>query len=156
MSVQTQIDRLTGAKTDIAAAIADKGVTVPDGTLLDGMAALIASIQVSDETVKQATVTTSNTTVSSTITFSGITGQPREGAICMNDAEWDTGGNRHYVIYGSSLSNTAELVKASSSSVSVGVSAVTATYASANFSIQVTGLNNRFRPGSAYTLYYKT
>ena len=156
MSVQTQIDRLTGAKTDIAAAIADKGVTVPDGTLLDGMAALIASIQVSDETVKQATVTTSNTTVSSTITFSGITGQPREWAICINDAEWETGDNRYYVIYGSSLSNTAELVNASSSSITVVFSAVTATYASANFSIQVTGFKNRFLPGSDYTLYYKT
>lgn len=45
MSVQTQIDRLESAKEAIATAIADKGVAVPDGTLLDGMASLIESIE---------------------------------------------------------------------------------------------------------------
>ena len=44
MSIQTEITRLEGAKSDIATAIANKGVTVPDGTLLDGMAALIGQI----------------------------------------------------------------------------------------------------------------
>lgn len=44
MSIQSEIDRLTAAKTDIAAAIAAKSVTVPDGTGLDGMAALIGQI----------------------------------------------------------------------------------------------------------------
>lgn len=45
MSVQTQIDRLASAKAAIKTAIEGKGVTVPDGTLLDGMAALIDSIE---------------------------------------------------------------------------------------------------------------
>lgn len=45
MSVATEISRLKSAKSAIAAAIAGKGVTVPDGTLLDGMAALIDSIE---------------------------------------------------------------------------------------------------------------
>lgn len=45
MSVQTEITRIESAKTAIATAIAGKGVTVPDGTLLDGMAALIESIE---------------------------------------------------------------------------------------------------------------
>ena len=44
MSVQSEITRLETAKTNIATAITNKGVTVPDGTLLDGMAALIESI----------------------------------------------------------------------------------------------------------------
>lgn len=44
MSVQSEIDRIAGAKSDIATAIANKGVTVPSGTKLDGMAALIDSI----------------------------------------------------------------------------------------------------------------
>ena len=43
--VQTEIDRLESAKQAIASAIADKGVTVPSGTMLDGMAALIESIE---------------------------------------------------------------------------------------------------------------
>ena len=45
MSVQTEITRIESAKTAIATAIEGKGVTVPDGTMLDGMAALIDSIE---------------------------------------------------------------------------------------------------------------
>ena len=45
MSIQTELTRITNAKASIVAAIEGKGVTVPDGTLLDGMAALIDSIE---------------------------------------------------------------------------------------------------------------
>ena len=45
MSVQSEITRLQNAKAAIKAAIEGKGVTVPDGTLLDGMASLIESIE---------------------------------------------------------------------------------------------------------------
>lgn len=44
MSIQTELTRLTNAKAAIQTAIEGKGVTVPSGTLLDGMAALIESI----------------------------------------------------------------------------------------------------------------
>ena len=47
MSVQTEITRIESAKTAIATAIEGKGVTVPDGTKLDGMAALIEGIEAS-------------------------------------------------------------------------------------------------------------
>ena len=45
MSIQTELARLTNAKAAIQTAIERKGVTVPDGTLLDGMVALIESIE---------------------------------------------------------------------------------------------------------------
>ena len=45
MSIQSEIDRIVGGKTAIATAIEGKGVTVPEGTLLDGMAPLIESIE---------------------------------------------------------------------------------------------------------------
>ena len=45
MSIQTELTRLTNAKAAIKAAIEGKGVTVPSDTLLDGMAALIESIE---------------------------------------------------------------------------------------------------------------
>ncbi len=45
MSIQTELTRITDAKSAIKTAIEGKGVTVPDGTLLDGMAALIESIE---------------------------------------------------------------------------------------------------------------
>lgn len=44
MSVKTQIDRLTSAKSAIKSAIEGKGVSVPASTKLDGMATLITSI----------------------------------------------------------------------------------------------------------------
>ena len=45
MSIQTELTRITNAKSAIKAAIEGKGVTVPEATLLDGMAALIESIE---------------------------------------------------------------------------------------------------------------
>lgn len=45
MSIQSELTRLTNAKAAIKTAIEGKGVTVPDTTLLDGMAALIESIE---------------------------------------------------------------------------------------------------------------
>ena len=45
MSIQTELTRITNAKSAIKTAIEGKGVTVPDGTMLDGMAALIEGIE---------------------------------------------------------------------------------------------------------------
>lgn len=45
MSVQTQIDRISGAVSAALAALSEKGVTVPDGTKVDGLAELIESIE---------------------------------------------------------------------------------------------------------------
>ena len=45
MSIQTELTRITNAKAAIKTAIEGKGVAVPDATLLDGMAALIESIE---------------------------------------------------------------------------------------------------------------
>lgn len=51
MSIATEISRIKSAKSAIAAAIAGKGVTVPDGTMLDGMAALVESIEAGGGTI---------------------------------------------------------------------------------------------------------
>ena len=45
MSIQTELTRIKNAKAAIKTAIEGKGVTVPDTTLLDGMASLIESIE---------------------------------------------------------------------------------------------------------------
>lgn len=44
MSVQTQIDRISGNVSAALSAIAEKGVTVPSGSNSDALAGLIASI----------------------------------------------------------------------------------------------------------------
>lgn len=68
MSIQSEITRLETAKSAIAAAIAEKGVTVPDGTMLDGMAALIEAIQ-AGETSKLVSGTITPSKDSSTISI---------------------------------------------------------------------------------------
>ena len=45
MSIQSELERIAFAKTAIRSAIEGKGVTVPSGTLIDGMAPLIDSIE---------------------------------------------------------------------------------------------------------------
>ena len=65
MSISSEITRISNAKTAIAESIANKGVTVPSGTKIDGMAALIDSIQTGGAAVqpsKALTVTSNGTT----------------------------------------------------------------------------------------------
>lgn len=45
MSIQTQIDRISESVSAALTALTEKGVTVPDGTKVDGLAALIAAIE---------------------------------------------------------------------------------------------------------------
>ena len=67
MSIQSEITRLETAKSDIATAITNKGVTVPSGTKLDGMAALIGSIESGGANLQTKSVTyTSNGTATIT------------------------------------------------------------------------------------------
>ena len=65
MSISSEITRISNAKTEIAESIANKGVTVPSGTKIDGMATLIDSIETGGAAVqpsKALTVTSNGTT----------------------------------------------------------------------------------------------
>ena len=57
MSIQTELTSITNAKAAIKTAVEGKGVTVPDGTLLDGMASLIDSIEAGGGNVASGTFT---------------------------------------------------------------------------------------------------
>ena len=59
--------RLANAKTAIATAIEGKGVTVPDGTLLDGMAPLIESIETGGGNFATGTFTTTDDITSNVV-----------------------------------------------------------------------------------------
>ena len=89
MSIQTELTRITNAKAAIKTAIEGKGVTVPDATLLDGMAALIESIEAGGG----ANVTTGTITVTSDtndfILTHGLGEIPVFFAICMASAAPD-------------------------------------------------------------------
>lgn len=65
MSINTELARLTNAKAAIKAAIEGKGVTVPDGTLLDGMASLIEGIEAGGKIEKGVYIPTEDIELSS-------------------------------------------------------------------------------------------
>lgn len=73
MSIQSELTRLTNAKAAIKTAIEGKGVTVPDGTLLDGMAALIESIEAGGGDADFSSLVDATACVSGTITPSSDT-----------------------------------------------------------------------------------
>ena len=56
MSIQTEIQRLQGAKSDLKTAIENKGAIVPSNATLDQYPAIIATIQ-TQGTYQQKTVT---------------------------------------------------------------------------------------------------
>lgn len=70
MSIATDVSRIKGNITAALAAIADKGVTVPDGSTSDALAGLIASIEAGGgteinpfESIKCGTFTSSAKTI---------------------------------------------------------------------------------------------
>ena len=74
MSIQTDLTRIKNAKAAIKAAIEGKGVTVPEATLLDGMAALIESIEAGGggANIEVMTFTPATTGVSEWFSFDKI------------------------------------------------------------------------------------
>ena len=69
MSIQTELTRLTNAKAAIKTAIEGKGVTVPEATLLDGMASLIESIEAGGGSGTESGYATGTYTVASDMTI---------------------------------------------------------------------------------------
>lgn len=69
MSIQSEITRLTNATVDIKAAITEKGVTVPSGTKLDGLAVLIGNISSGTDT-SDATMTSGGQMLSGVTAYS--------------------------------------------------------------------------------------
>ena len=86
MRIQTELSRIINAKAAIKAAIEGKGVTVPEATLLDGMAALIAEIESGGGRVARGTWVQASNGYYNTITHN--LGKVPELAVI-----WETNGN---------------------------------------------------------------
>ena len=89
MSIQTQIDRISGNVSAALSAIAEKGVTVPDGSTSDALAELIASIEAGGGASGFAKVAKGSVIITSVISSSTLTiehglGQNPDIAILYN------------------------------------------------------------------------
>lgn len=99
MGIQTELTRISNAKSAIKAAIEGKGVTVPDGTLLDGMGALIGSIEAGG-----GGVDTSQDTVTASVLAAGYTAHNAAGELIQGSAYPEQIGIASLVQNGGSIS----------------------------------------------------
>lgn len=100
MSVQSEITRLANAKTALATAIEGKGVTVPEGTKLDGMAALVEAISAGGGGVVTGSFTQAETFNIYSKVFSIDTGATdvQQGIVYLRDAI-NAGTNSYRIIF---------------------------------------------------------
>ena len=105
MSISSEITRISNAKTAISESIANKGVTVPSGTKIDGMATLIDSIQTGGAAVqpsKALTVTSNGTT---TITPDAPYDAIKQVDLTVNVASGGGGGAGFKVTFPATVQN---------------------------------------------------
>lgn len=142
MSIQTELTRIKNAKAAIKAAIEGKGVTVPDGTLLDGMASLIESIEAGGgvENVAYGSYTPASDTYK--IYYADIGAKKPIIAVVAGN----NGSSSDYikVFFVSSVeSATMRLISYGSNSVMYNVATINDDYLS--------GSSRMFKAGSTYT-----
>lgn len=110
MSIHTELTRITNAKAAIKTAVEGKGVTVPDGTLLDGMAALIESIEAGGggsgglpspfTNITTGTFTLESLSYANAYTITHSLGKaPKLFAVYHDESGSFTGGAIDYVLY---------------------------------------------------------
>ena len=112
MSISSEITRISNAKTAIAESIANKGVTVPSGTKIDGMATLIDSIQTGGAAVqpsKALTVTSNGTT---TITPDAPYDAIKQVDLTVNVASGGGGGTGFKVTFPATAKNWDKIAQA--------------------------------------------
>lgn len=140
MSIATEITRLQGIKTDIAAAINGKGGNA--GSVMSGFAAAIAAIPTSgggggsSATVETATASATN---SLTISFSGLTKQPKMWAVIAT-SQFATAGQYCILSVVSDGTTTQNVTHYERSSMYAGYAYVgtrcTATYSNGTLTIK--------------------
>lgn len=95
MSVSSQLSRLQAAKADIAAALAEKGVSVPAGSTLDAFGDLVRQVK-TGSTVLSATFSADQWTGSTDPYTLTISAADRDGAApLLYQVECLSGGTYH-------------------------------------------------------------
>ena len=100
MSIQTELTRITNAKAAVKAAIEGKGVTVPEGTLLDGMVPLIESIEAGGGNFATGTFTTTDDITSNVVINHNLGVKPKFIIVlCTNHQTYSNSSNRWLPFY---------------------------------------------------------
>lgn len=159
MSLSTEITRIETAKADIAAAIEEKGVTVPDDTKLDGMAALIVSIEAGSTEAKTELTQIAMSTISGNgtnqITYKHNTGI-KPLAIYISAAGTKTTNqviNMAAFNVGTTLTGTQVNTTSSSSSYNIGTASTTLVVWDENtVTIKASDSSAKFVSGKSYSV----
>ena len=100
MSIQTELTRITNAKAAIKTAIEGKGVTVPDATLLDGMASLIESIEAGGGNFATGTFTTTDDITSNVVINHNLGVKPKFIIVlCTSSVTYSSSSNHWLAFY---------------------------------------------------------
>ena len=100
MSIQTDLPRIKNAKSAIKAAIEGKGVTVPEATLLDGMAALIDSIETGGGNFATGTFTTTDDIKSNVVINHNLGVKPKFIIVlCTKNSAYSSSGPKLLSFY---------------------------------------------------------
>lgn len=100
MSIQADLSRIINAKAAIKAAIEGKGVTVPDATLLDGMASLIESIEAGGGNFAIGTFTTTDDITSDVVINHNLGVKPKFIIVlCTNNSAYSSSGPKLLSFY---------------------------------------------------------
>ena len=116
MSIQTDLTRIKNAKSAIKAAIEGKGVTVPEATLLDGMASLIESIEAGGGINATAGTITVSSDVNNYVLTHGLGEVPKFFVIGMIENFASLSGKKYIMVgaYGFSDAKTQYRIGSSS------------------------------------------
>ena len=100
MRIQTELSRIINAKAAIKAAIEGKGVTVPEATLLDGMAALIEGIEAGGGNFAIGTFTTTDDITSDVVINHNLGVKPKFIIVlCTNSSAYNRSGPKMLSFY---------------------------------------------------------
>ena len=101
MSIQTELARIKGAKADLQSWVEENGVTVPDGTLIDGLVELAKTVETGDGGGINATAgtITVSSDVDNYVLTHGLGEVPKFFVIGMID-DYNSLKNKNYILIG--------------------------------------------------------
>ena len=99
MSMQTDLTRIKNAKAAIKAYIEGNGLTVPEGTLLDGMASMLESIEAGSGNFATGTFTTTDDITSNVVINHNLGVKPKFMIVLCTYVSTYTGSSANWLAF---------------------------------------------------------